>query len=349
MDARATPEPKADGGHVKSTPPKAPASRRGTILFAVKLIVAVVLIGWLIRSHALDFAALDVFLKRPVLLALDLGLFTLGVFASVFRYRALLSLLSVKVPVRKLLPLQLTAMFFNVVIPGSVGGDVVKALYVARDEKPEKRTSLLLIAFVERILGLASLIALAAVVAIVRGPVLWGDPLLRPMAFAVIALGAVTLVGSIAFLLLIRSAGARLDVWTSGPSKLSKILNQLVGAARLLASGPKQLLIALFISMVMHAGSMAFFTLLTAVITGQEVSYSMVATIYPLGILSMALPISPAGLGVAHVAFDRLFTAIGLTGGATVFNVFLLGQIAPTLVGVVPYLTLKRRGDLPTT
>jgi uncharacterized membrane protein YbhN (UPF0104 family) len=126
------------------------------------------------------------------------------------------------------------------------------------------------------------------------------------------------------------------------------MLNQLVGAVRLLASGPKQLLVALGLSMVIHAASMAFFTLLTVVITGQDVAYTTVATVFPLGILTMVLPITPAGLGVAHVAFDRLFTAIGLTGGATVFNVYLLGTIAPSLVGVFPYLALKRRGELPT-
>jgi hypothetical protein len=54
------------------------------------------------------------------------------------------------------------------------------------------------------------------------------------------------------------------------------------------------------------------------------------------------LPISPGGFGVGHLAFDRLFAAIGLTGGATVFNVFILGQMAPSLIGVVPYLMMRR-------
>jgi len=43
-----------------------------------------------------------------------------------------------------------------------------------------------------------------------------------------------------------------------------------------------------------------------------------------------------------------LFEAIGLSGGATVFNVYLLGQIVPCLLGIFPFLTLRRRGELPT-
>jgi len=62
----------------------------------------------------------------------------------------------------------------------------------------------------------------------------------------------------------------------------------------------------------------------------------------------MILPISPAGLGVGHVAFDRLFSMIGLHDGATVFNVYLIGQLTPCLLGVIPYLALRRTGKLPT-
>jgi hypothetical protein len=71
------------------------------------------------------------------------------------------------------------------------------------------------------------------------------------------------------------------------------------------------------------------------------------ATVVPIGLLSLLLPISPAGMGVGHYAFDELFKAIGIVGGATIFNVFALGQNTPCLFGVIPFLTLKKRGELP--
>ncbi|HNB96487.1 MAG TPA: hypothetical protein PLX07_16030, partial [Microthrixaceae bacterium] len=64
----------------------------------------------------------------------------------------------------------------------------------------------------------------------------------------------------------------------------------------------------------------------------------------PLGLLTIVLPISPAGFGVGHLAFDKLFAMVGLDGGATIFNVFLIGQIAGGVTGFLPYLTLKREG-----
>ena len=161
-------------------------------------------------------------------------------------------------------------------------------------------------------------------------------------------LAVITIVGPAVALVIVRRQGDRLDRWTGGTTKVAKLLNQLVAAARLVSAGPRYLLMTLGISMAMHAGAMLLFTTLTNAITQQGVSLSALATIYPLGIITVVLPVSPAGIGVGHVAFDRLFALIGLEGGATVFNVFLIGQMAPCLLGVIPYLALKREGTLPS-
>jgi uncharacterized protein (TIRG00374 family) len=316
-------------------------------VFAAKIIVASVLIGWLIRSGVLKMGALSIFLERPILLVANLGLFGFGVMTGTLRWRALLKLAGAKVPLGRALQLQLTALFFNVVIPGNVGGDVVKALYVAREEEPSKRTAILLIVFVERLVGMAALVLVATMVGILRGPLLWQTPQLRQLAIAVGFLGVCTVVGPALFVLGMRRAGDRLEAWTSGTTGIARLAGRLVAAARLLSAGPRQLVIALGLSMLTHAGAMTFFTVLTRVITEQDVPFSSVATVFPLGILTMILPISPAGLGVGHVAFDRLFSMIGLHDGATVFNVYLIGQLAPCLLGVFPYLALKRSGKLP--
>jgi uncharacterized protein (TIRG00374 family) len=263
------------------------------------------------------------------------------------RFRVLLGLASVEVKLSTLFRLHMTSIFFNVVIPGNIGGDVVKALYVARDEPPAKRTTILLLAFVERVLGVSALVLMGTVIAFLRGPALWGDALLRPVAAAVVALGAATLVGGAAALLVVRRAGARLDRYTTGPSKIARLLNQLVASMRILSSDPRKLIVALGLSMIFHAGGIAFFTIVTKAIVQKDVPYSSIATVFPLGLLTLLLPISPAGVGVGHVAFKRLFEQIGLSGGATVFNVYLFGQMAPCLLGVFPFLSLKRRGELP--
>ncbi|MBX3191386.1 MAG: flippase-like domain-containing protein [Labilithrix sp.] len=322
------------------------AQTRSRLFLAAKAVVAATLIGWLIRSGQLDFRALGLFFTDPRLLVADLAIVGIGVVCGALRWRALLSLAGVNMPVGRAVQLQMTALFFNVVIPGNVGGDVVKAVYASREATPQNRSAVFLIVFVERLLGLAGLVLVASSVAVLRGPVLWENPQLRQLAIAVAFLGACTIVGPALFVVFMRRAGDRLEKWTSGTSKIAKLAGQLVAAARLLSSGPKNLVIALGLSMIVHTVAMGFFTVLTRVITTQPVAFSAVATVFPLGILTLILPISPAGIGVGHVAFDKLFDIIGLDHGATVFNVYLIGQIAPCLLGVFPYLTLKRQGAI---
>lgn len=312
-----------------------------------KLLVAGLLIGWLMRSGALNWAALGVFIEKPGLLVLDGALFCLGSVIGVLRYRTLLRITKVHVPFMKLFALQLTAFFFNLVIPGNIGGDVLKAIYVTRDAPAEQRTTIFMLAFVERLLGVVALILVGMLIVLARLGSILEDPRLKATGLVVVALGVALLVGGIGSLLLVQKLGHRLDAYTSGPSKISKILNQLVASLRIVARGPKEIAIALGLSMVFHTGGIVFFTLLTRAIIDTDTPYSSIATVFPLGLLSMMLPISPAGLGVGHIAFERLFAAIGIHGGATVFNVFVLGQNGPCLFGAFPFLAMRRRGEIP--
>jgi uncharacterized protein (TIRG00374 family) len=329
-----------------AAPQKPKRTLKSTLFFLAKVALAGGLVAWLVLSGQLDFKALLVFYDVPFLLAFDLGLFFLGCCIGTFRFQTLLKIADVRVSFGKMFMLQMTAFFFNVVIPGNIGGDVVKALYVARDAGPEKRTTILLLAFVERILGLSSLILVGGVVCAVQ-PSVWSHPLLRPMATVVAGLAAVMIAGGVVALVLVRTLGSRLDLYTSGPSKLSKLLNQLVASLRIVSQGPRHMVVALLVSTLFHFGAIGLFTALTNEILHTGTTYSAVATVFPLGLLSLMLPISPAGLGVGHVAFQKLFEAIGIAGGATVFNVFVLGQNSPAIIGVIPFLMLKKRGELP--
>lgn len=328
----------------EAAPPK--RSLKSTLFFLAKVALAGGLVAWLVSSGQLDFQALKVLYERPALLAFDLGLFFLGACIGTFRYQTLLRIADVRVPFGKMFMLQMTAIFFNVVIPGNIGGDVVKALYVARDAAAPKRTTILLLTFVERLLGLSSLILVGGVIALAR-PAVWSHPLLRPMASIVVGLAAALALGGVVALLLVRALGSRLDQYTSGPSRLAKLLNQLVASLRIVSEGPKEIVIALLVSTLFHFGAIGLFTALTNEILHTGTTYAAVATVFPLGLLTLMLPISPAGLGVGHLAFQKLFEAIGIQGGATVFNVFVLGQNSPAIFGVVPFLMLKKRGELP--
>lgn len=321
--------------------------RRGYVMLAIKLAVGGALIAWLLHSGTLDFAALSLFFERPSLLVANLAVFAVTTVLGGLRWRLLLRLAGVNLPVGRALQLAFTAVFFNVVVPGNIGGDVLKSIYVARELAPEKRAGVYAIAFLDRLIALAGLVAVAAVLTLARGRIAWEEPKVRELTLAIGVLVLGTFGAPIMLLMFLRRS-KRIDSWTDGPSLVARILKQLVAAGRLIASGPRSLAIALGLAIVTHLAGIVLFAALATAIIAHDVSITSLASVYPLGMLSMVLPISYAGFGVGHVAFDQLFAMIGLTGGATVLNVYLIGQTVPCLVGVVPYLTLKREAPLPT-
>jgi uncharacterized membrane protein YbhN (UPF0104 family) len=62
----------------------------------------------------------------------------------------------------------------------------------------------------------------------------------------------------------------------------------------------------------------------------------------PMGLLTTAIPVAPAGLGVGHVAFGKLFAIGGSNHGAEIFTLFITVQILINLTGIFYYLRSKK-------
>jgi glycosyltransferase 2 family protein len=323
---------------------------KGRLILLAKVLVAAALLTWLLRGGNLDLGALLVVARTPWLLATNFAMWAfVAVVLGGLRWRVLLTLAGARPPLTRVFSLQLVALFFNVVIPGNVGGDVLKALYVARNEDASKRAPILVVVFVERMLGLSGLVALALFVTAVRFPTLWASEGLKPLVLSVGLLGFGFVLVPAVLVALMRRYGERVEARLTGPSRLAGLAGKVVQAFRLMSTRPASLLAGMAISMLMHGITVAWFALLAREIEGQAASFSAIVTIYPLGVLTMILPISPAGVGVGHAAFEKLFTLIGLTGGSTVFNVFLVGQIIPCTLGAIPYVSLRSKAPLAPT
>jgi len=135
-----------------------------------------------------------------------------------------------------------------------------------------------------------------------------------------------------------------------GRAGAARALGRVAAAAQLVVARPRVLLVAIALAVALHLSGLVMFATLARVLGDGAGAGAFVdlATVYPLGMLTMMVPISYSGIGVGHVAFERLFALLGMTGGATAFNVFLIGQTAPCLLGVFPYLALRRVAPLPT-
>ena len=97
--------------------------------------------------------------------------------------------------------------------------------------------------------------------------------------------------------------------------------------------------------MTQFFGIMAFW-ILTSPFYGKEISLGQAFGFIPMGLLATAVPIAPSGAGVGHAIFDKLFNIVGVSGGASLFNLYFLCLILINLLGVIPYLIIGKKHSI---
>lgn len=289
------------------------ASVRRVAFFLLRVALAVVLLGWLVRSGRLDLAALASL--RPdaaqwgrcilAAAAVGAGLCVLGA-----RLRWLLAAVGLAVPFPRALRVTVLGSLFGTLLPGLVGGDLVKAAALCKD-LPSGRRAAVGTVMADRLVGLYALFALATL------GVLIGRSLdqLAGLPSILLAVPPVVVVGAPLALVLGRLAG---DWFASRfPSRWTERIEPLLASLRVLAGSPGLLVGATALGMVNHALVIGTFVAAGDVLA---VPLRLVdhGILDPLALALNAVPFSPGGLGLAEGAFSYLYELLGTTQGAAV-------------------------------
>lgn len=306
---------------------------KSALIFASKLLITIALGYWLVSSRTLDAGSLRVLGQPRIVLATILLFLVVTVGAASLRWSILLRAYGISIHPGRAAALQLMGLFFNAVIPGNLGGDFVKNLYVVRG----RPLDVVALAVTERLLGMIALIWAGWLITLFNARYVLAEPALAPW------LGILTILalGSVAAPVLVVLLMPRL-LPKGLPGALGGIVRQLGAAVQVLRDKPKSGIVVFLISLFIHTGNLTYFYLLTSALLDMTPAVPAVSVIFPIGTLSLMLPISVAGVGVGHMAFDQLFSAVGLSGGANAFNAFIVGDVGPTLLGAIPYLLLRR-------
>ncbi|MCB0362946.1 MAG: flippase-like domain-containing protein [Bdellovibrionales bacterium] len=152
----------------------------------LKFSVAGGLIFWMVNRGLLDLSVLGQLLT-PLHVGVGLSLIFLNIFINNFRWSLLLA--SQKLPSSFLVtfPLSLVGLFFNFAVPGSVGGDLLKAFYVAQDH-PGRRMVAATSVMMDRIIGLYSMVWLALLAMFFNLSKVWENLILRNIFISSLAL-----------------------------------------------------------------------------------------------------------------------------------------------------------------
>jgi uncharacterized protein (TIRG00374 family) len=244
---------------------------------------------------------------EPRGLVYALGLIFAGIFICSTRWWLLLGAAGVSARWVDAVRLTSLGIFFNIVVPGLTGGDLIKALLVAK-ENPGRRTAAVVSVFVDRALGLFTLLAMGAVVILtvgrefseVRGPLL------------------VCVVGGLVAGIVYTSAPLRRLVRFDAIVRrlpLSGAIQRLDEAVLIYSRHKLVLLLSFLISAANHVLVICAIFFLGRAFGDRVLEWLDYVIVVSVGNTVSALPIAPGGWGVGEAIYAYLFTRLG--GAAT--------------------------------
>ena len=79
----------------------------------------------------------------------------------------------------------------------------------------------------------------------------------------------------------------------------------------------------------------------------KEMSLATQFFLMPIGLITVAIPVAPGGIGIGHIAFESLYQLAGLSGGADIFNLFVIVQLGVFMLGGIPYFLYSSEYKIP--
>jgi uncharacterized protein (TIRG00374 family) len=195
-------------------------------------------------------------------------------------------------------------VFFNTVVPGATGGDLIKALYIMK-RCPGHRPQVLVSVIVDRILGLASLAILGAVV------VLFALDRFADIALSIWGvIAGVGLLGLVAFSKRLRNIIRLKALLERLPQRISHVL-KMVDQAVYFYRGHKGVIVASLLAGVGNHVVSVMSVVLIGDALGVEMPWFEYFVLIPVINIVSAIPIGPNGWGVGEFLYQRLFGQYG--------------------------------------
>lgn len=308
------------------------------IYYLMRMILIALILYFLIQNDRLNFDRLPLLWNQPNILVLIVGSLSLLVLPlAALRWCLLMRGIGIDIAYQRSLLLTWIGNFFNVTLPGAVAGDILKGYYIMRLCREESTARIFTTLLIDRFVGLFGLIAMAFFALLLNHEMILHNLALQNMAVLISMLFLTTLT----FYIII------LFPFKDGSDPFKSFLQMLPGDKftvdmycnfRLYKCTPLILFSTLCISVLIHSIYAYLFFQIAHLIGLWDIKLVTQFFIMPIGLISAAIPLAPSGIGIGHAAFESLYNIVGLSGGADVFNLFVVVQIFVGLLGGIPYL-----------
>lgn len=267
-----------------------------------------------------------------------LGLSVALILVSVIKWQAFLGRLGIQASLVHLFRLYLVGYFVNLFMPSSIGGDVVRSLYVGRDIDKVRSVSATLL---ERYTGLIAMVCMSLVA-------VWWAPQVT-MEIRVVTVG-VGLCAALLTVLLVSNKVAPVVTLLRVPTRAREKLIRLHEGMQWGLSDKRLLVKAGALSVLFHLLTVVNTAVVGAAVGWQGVPWSDLLVVVPLILLVGAIPVSPQGLGIQEGAFIFFLSSVGATTAEALAVALVLRAKSYVLAGIGGVLWLglsRRKSDSP--
>ena len=344
-------EPNPFSPPVSSSPDTGPAKKKSGWITVLKFLISFALLGWLFYSRYEQFETFWHQEKNLWWLLAAQVTMVLAFMFSYIRWRQLAHAIRLELTIPQAIRLGLIGSFFNVIAFGVVGGDSLRAFYVAR-EKKDRIPEAILSVFLDRVIGLLVMLGFAGIAWRFNVYFLTGDVQLEEKQLAIASIcntaGILSICGflglfSFVFFPSIRSW----PIFTPFERlpKIGDLVRRGMDAAALYSERKRVIGTAIFLSICTNLLFAATIWLVSNAVSTQHPSFLEHGVISPICMVANSIPL-PGGVGGMEVALSTMYESYQATGGLIVALCFRICILLVSLLGW--FVWLRYASEVPT-
>ncbi|HUU27387.1 MAG TPA: lysylphosphatidylglycerol synthase transmembrane domain-containing protein [archaeon] len=304
-----------------------------------KIAVTLLLLYWVFSEHGVRNIGSLVRGARLDFILLAAAIFTASNFLGALQWQRLLEGQGINFPYRRSLNLYFIGLFFNTILPSSLGGDVVKIYSISRVEKKGREG--LAATFVDRFAGffLLSLFAIFFSTYLIFSPIISGDTVKHDIIVYISTIFLVFIAATA--VLFSRRVGRLIYEVLLARVELLGLKNkfrEMHGFLHIYRDKYRLAVEVFFLSLGIQLARIAVHYYL-ALSIGFDISFIYFLIFVPLIAMAAVIPISFGGLGVRESTAPFLFTSVAAVaavdpGGSLAVTTQLLASLVGIFVGL---------------
>ena len=317
-----------------------------------KLVVTILAIYFLVKLNIISFN--DISKLRENYLGVFIIIFLMFVTLVIASYKWWILLKKIKYDIPYLMSYYLytTGLFFNIFMPGSAGGDLIKGLYLFKFVKTSQRTNALSTIIVDRLIGLHALLLITFSSLILLWDKIFLVTEIKYMFFLITFL---ILFIPLIIYFLIRFSDEIIKLTLSFDGRIQKKINEVVHklllSTKLYKNKISTLLYCYFLSTLNHLIQIFCFFIMSLILFLDSTDMLYIFLASSLSLVINITPITPGGIGVGEGAFDFIVSSFyenknNIAYGSIFFITYRVLFTLVSIVGAYSFIIIKKPNNL---